>query len=797
MKEKKDMRIQEKKSIRGQGLSEGETLDCRVLLTRLEEKGVVGSKNRGRRGRKKSCNSTQAKTKPCKSRQKTLSASQHAPEPKSNQSKALCSTSPDLEPRRRRMASLNAEAVNSLLLHRHRQDPSRPILTKKQPSTSRLPVVGQESRNCSKTKKTDSGSPQKHKRAKMEVVGFDLASLTNPTPRRQAGLMAATLLRLSSSPRGARQRSGKFGGERKEAGKQTHSKLQKQQVGQQHLPHLTLVKGCCGLCETECTKETAQSSGSSEGQRCLLPGPWCPGKALVGSSLKPLKKEPAEKEVTPTSYSCCSSQGRCMELCHCLALLMDQRRDQEPEEHSPSKGYHLHLHSPHALAYPALAIGPHTHPHPHLHPCFTSYFVHLTHHDPSSPLLSASPLPYPPTTMPPITSCPEGLHSQRLLPKTDPEPWLQPQSQASGIPQPVYCPTVGVCYSEACRTSCYTYTAVPAITSRGYCHHAGCLNCCLNIKTEDFSTSPLEACSARPSACSASRLFSSCPMPTVPPAAQSIPHLQTPLSDPNQPQTPLQVGRECPQSAKAPSGSRSGMRGGGSVTRCPEVREKHRSRPGSASGAARQFKNRPEQVKPTKAGRKRQTNGWLPVGEAFQKEVFTVGEEAPVLRKCYKGVQRDEEVIRVRDTVLLRSGPRKKSLPYVAKISALWEEPESGEMMMSLFWYYRPEHTQGGHNPSMQCENEIFASRHQDENSVACIEDKCYVLTLAQYCRFRALVTSREEGLCGHTSLVPPPSFDHSLPSPHCLPPDVDPDLVFVCRHVYDFRYGRILKNLQ
>lgn len=32
-------------------------------------------------------------------------------------------------------------------------------------------------------------------------------------------------------------------------------------------------------------------------------------------------------------------------------------------------------------------------------------------------------------------------------------------------------------------------------------------------------------------------------------------------------------------------------------------------------------------------------------------------------------------------------------------------------------------------------QNEIFASRHQDVNSVACIEDKCYVQTLAQYCR--------------------------------------------------------------
>lgn len=54
------------------------------------------------------------------------------------------------------------------------------------------------------------------------------------------------------------------------------------------------------------------------------------------------------------------------------------------------------------------------------------------------------------------------------------------------------------------------------------------------------------------------------------------------------------------------------------------------------------------------------------------------GEEALVLRKCFEGVQRDGEVIWVRDTVLLRSGPRKKSLPYVAKISAFWEDPESG-----------------------------------------------------------------------------------------------------------------------
>lgn len=33
-------------------------------------------------------------------------------------------------------------------------------------------------------------------------------------------------------------------------------------------------------------------------------------------------------------------------------------------------------------------------------------------------------------------------------------------------------------------------------------------------------------------------------------------------------------------------------------------------------------------------------------------------------------------------------------------------------------------------------QNEVFASRHQDQNSVACIEEKCYVLTFAEYCRW-------------------------------------------------------------
>lgn len=60
-------------------------------------------------------------------------------------------------------------------------------------------------------------------------------------------------------------------------------------------------------------------------------------------------------------------------------------------------------------------------------------------------------------------------------------------------------------------------------------------------------------------------------------------------------------------------------------------------------------------------------------------------------------------------------------------------------MMVSLLWYYRPEHTDGGRQPE-DCAEEVFASRHRDANSVACIEDKCYVLTFNEYCRYSLLL---------------------------------------------------------
>ena len=59
--------------------------------------------------------------------------------------------------------------------------------------------------------------------------------------------------------------------------------------------------------------------------------------------------------------------------------------------------------------------------------------------------------------------------------------------------------------------------------------------------------------------------------------------------------------------------------------------------------------------------------------------------------------------------------------------------------MMNVLWYYRPEHTEGGTLGGTIGEyrdNEVLAAKHRDETLVACIEDRGYVLTYNEYCRY-------------------------------------------------------------
>jgi len=186
-------------------------------------------------------------------------------------------------------------------------------------------------------------------------------------------------------------------------------------------------------------------------------------------------------------------------------------------------------------------------------------------------------------------------------------------------------------------------------------------------------------------------------------------------------------------------------------------------------------------------------NGWVFEGDPSEQPYAQ--EDRIIIRRYYPSMRRNEEVINVRDAVLLKSGPRKKDLPFVARVSAIWEDDEghlAGDMMISVFWYYRPEQTEVGKLSGYHGEYEVLASRHRDDNSAACVVDKCFVLSYPQYCRFRAKNRLYRESRKAPLSPVPPTESTR----PGIVPPaNTDPNLVFFCRHVYDSRTGRILKN--
>lgn len=189
------------------------------------------------------------------------------------------------------------------------------------------------------------------------------------------------------------------------------------------------------------------------------------------------------------------------------------------------------------------------------------------------------------------------------------------------------------------------------------------------------------------------------------------------------------------------------------------------------------------------------SNGWSWEGHPYKSKVFLSSDDAPIIRKCYPAMRHIQgDIICPRDCVLLKSGPRRTDLPFVAKVAAMWENPDDGEMMVSLLWYYRPEHTEQGRRPE-DTPDEIFASRHKDTNSVACIEDKCFVLTYNEYCRYRKNVKRMEEWCTVPGRVVPMPDGGVYHRSERQPPGQVAPDLVFFCRRVYDFRQKRILKN--
>ncbi|MEQ2277150.1 hypothetical protein XENORESO_020763 [Xenotaenia resolanae] len=796
-KRREKKRVRKLYPLRGRtGNSEEEGLSCHVLLTRLEER----SREKVRSKRKEGKHRHKTKSKMGKTRAGLKAKSLPKNKLKSkHKSLADYPELKDLQPRKRRLASLNAEAVNSLLLERatdaqpaakqaRRQKESLDGAVSLDPARSSLLGSLKASRgNITKVstpnKVEQCQSPKLKKKAKAsrgdETVWMSQECLDAPTPRRLAGLNAAALLKLTSSSATSKQRvkaiptatvtANSMAPTEASTPKQHHSvKLQNKRYKQKGKKLPPLHSGCTACKKKADFEPKVEWETGNCTQRLTKLG--YQSRSMLGYPLKQVKEEQLETEFSPYYY--CPPEGS-VEYCHRLACFLGQQPYGDSDDQS--------LNSVMTPVKPECLVTPssltHSHPHRALtltpHPClctadhcFPSYYVHITHPThtgQTSAALATRPLNFSSTSL-----CPSHITGSKLLGGQ--------VSHPSSLGHPAYCNSVASpCYSDACGISGYSYSALPAVTGRGCSFSAGCTRCTHSIKTEAYTTPQSDH---SPSLLVPPTMpISQCPLSSVPTSTQTKAHLLTPLSGRDQPQARLKLAKECPQSTTASNGSSMGH------TRLLAKR----ASPVPILGTSKQ----------KKISRRRATNGWRPVGIPTEREVFIAGEDEAAMRRCYEGVERDGEVIRVRDTVLLRSGPRKKSLPYVAKISALWEDPKTGELMMSLFWYYRPEHTQGGRDPRAHSENEIFASRHQDENSVACIEDRCYVLPLAQYCRFCALVKRRAEGAPpGRASMVPfRPDF--APPSHRCVPTDVDPELVYLCRHVYDFRYGRILKNLQ
>ncbi|XP_026174409.1 bromo adjacent homology domain-containing 1 protein [Mastacembelus armatus] len=778
------------------GGSDGEGLSCHVMLKRLDdntqEQESSEEQERGLSLKPKSKKGKRGKRKEPRSLPKNRSKT-NSP----NHGESIHA----VQPRKRRLASLNAEAVNSLLLERatdqqpaakqaRRQEETKTGGHSLDPDSVKSNVAGSLKASRSTSKASTSHKPELCQSSKLikkakvnrgnENRGMSQESLDAPTPRRLAGLNAAALLKLTSSSATSKQRikaapTATITSDYKTpaAVSKHHSRVKLKQKGRsqkQKGKKAPPVHSRCTVCKKKVNFEpkVEWETGSCT-HRLTKPG--YQSRSMLTYPLKQVKEEQLETELS--SYYCCPPEGS-VEYCHRLAFFLGQQPYGESDD-QPLNSAMTPVKRECLVSSPSLT---HSHPHTALtlspHPClctadhcFSSYYVHIahpTHTGTTSPTLASRPLNFASSSL-----CPNRMTGSKLLgPRV---------SHTSGLAHPAYYNSVSSpCYGDACGISGYTYRAMPPVPSRGCSFSTGCTGCTHSIKTEGFSSPQGDH---SPSLLVPPSLpISSCPLSSVPTSTQTKPHLLTPLSGRDQPQARLKLARECPQTTKPSNGSLSMGR-----TRLPQ---KQPSPVPSLSS-----------IKHKKISRRRTTNGWRAVGMPTEREVFIAGEDETALRQCYEGVERDGEVIRVRDTVLLRSGPRKKSLPYVAKISALWEDPKTGELMMSLFWYYRPEHTQGGRDPSTHCENEIFASRHQDENSVACIEDRCYVLPLAQYCRFCALVKRRAEGAPPGSASMVPSRPDFAPPSHRCVPTDVDPELVYLCRHVYDFRYGRILKNLQ
>lgn len=475
------------------GVSDGEGLSCHVLLTRLEESVREKGGSEGKEPRRRS--SLKSKPKKGKSRERKQERSSAKTKSKSSVP-AHAGFSLLLQPRKRRLASLNAEAVNSLLLERasepqpaakqlRRQEDLRMSLDAEpgRSGPSAGPKVSRGGPKKSSSHKAEQCQSSKHaKKAsalREQSRGVSVENLDAPAPRRLAGLNAAALLKLTSSSATSKQRvkaapAAAVPSDCKASA--AASRVQLRPKGPSHKQRgrkAPRVHSGCAACKKKADFEPkVEWDTPTCGHRLSKAGYQ---SRMLAYPLKQVKEEQLETELSP--YYCCPTDAP-VEYCHRLAFFLGQQPYRESDDQAMPAVKRECLVSTPALTHPhtALTLSPHpclcTADH-----CFSSYYVHIahpTHAGAASASLASRSLNFAPSGL-----CPSRMGGSKLL---------APQmSHTSQLAHPACCSSVTApCYGDSCGIGSYTYRAMPPVTSRGCSFSTGCTGCAHSIKTGEL-----------------------------------------------------------------------------------------------------------------------------------------------------------------------------------------------------------------------------------------------------------------------------------------------------------------------